>query len=97
VYLLDVFILALHQKVRLILFDGLEPLAVLLNEVEDDGGGLVAILVGVRRRLAVGQVPDLGRQCVGLLLEIYANSENTNERINQSIDDLEARVTYLDS
>ena len=96
-YLLDVFILALHQKVRLIRFDSLEPLAVLLNEVEDEGGGLVAILVGVRRGLAVGQVPDLGRQCVGLLLEIYADSENTNEKTSQSIDDLEARVTNLDS
>ena len=67
VYLLDDFWWTLDQEVRIIEFKGLEPAAVILDEVKKDSRDFCSILIGVGGGLAVGQVALLGDQVLCVL------------------------------
>lgn len=74
-YLLNDLWWALDQEVRVIEFEGFEPAAIILDEIEQDSRDFCSILVCVSGWLAVGQVALLGDQ---VLRKMDSNPNMTN-------------------
>ena len=69
------FFVAADVEIGLVDFDGFEPGAVLLDEVEHDGCHLVVVRVRVRGRLDVGEVADV---VLDGLRVVYSNPKRNN-------------------